>query len=236
MKSLLIGCLIVLSSLAVQAGERPDFSSFKDVKQKKTAFFDYMYAFVLAENKKILAEQTVLNTQPRNSAEVKRLCEKYSKNCSTIDDAHFAKLKRRIDIVPPSLALAQSANESAWGTSRFALKGYNYFGQWCYSKGCGLVPSKRNTGSSHEVRKFNNGQESVRSYLFNLNTGHAYEDLRKKRAAGRLKNIQPSSLDLAEGLIRYSERREEYVKELQSMIRYNKLVELYDAKFWKAVK
>ncbi len=236
MKISLLAFVLVLTALTVQAAERPDFASFKDVKQKKTAFFNYMYAFVEAENKKILEEKNILHTQPRNSAEVKVLCEKYSKNCDIIDDAHFAKLKNRIDVIPPSLALAQSANESAWGTSRFALKGYNYFGQWCYSKGCGLVPSKRNSGASHEVRKFSHGQQSVRAYMINLNTGRAYKDLRRKRAEDRTNGIKPSGIHLAEGLINYSERREHYVKELQSMIRYNKLVDIYDAKFWIATE
>lgn len=236
MKKGVLAFLMLLTAVNIQAADRPDFASFSDVKQKKTAFFEYMYNFVERENKKILAEQNTLNTKDRRSAEVKRLCEKYSKNCANIDDAHFAKLQQRIDVVPPSLALAQSANESAWGTSRFALKGYNYFGQWCYSKGCGLVPSQRNSGASHEVRKFNNGQESVRAYMFNLNTGRAYKDLRQKRADDRAKGIKPSGIDLAEGLINYSERREHYVKELQSMISYNKLVEIYDSKFWRAIK
>ena len=236
MKKSAFALLMICAAVVTHAADRPDFASYKDVKQKKTAFFEYMYDFVELENKKILSEKKTLMTQPRDSAVVKTLCEKYSKNCSTIDDAHFAKLKRRIDVVPPSLALAQSANESAWGTSRFALQGYNYYGQWCYKKGCGLVPSQRNTGSNHEVRKFKNGQASVRAYLFNLNTGRAYKDLRQKRADDRAKGIKPSGIDLAEGLIAYSERREIYVTELQSMIRYNKLVEIYDAKFWNAIK
>ena len=236
MKKTIFAFLMVMAAVVTHAADRPNFASYKDVKQKKTAFFSYMYDFVEIENKKILAEQNTLNTKARTSSELKRLCEKYSKNCNTIDDAKFAELKKRIDIVPPSLALAQSANESAWGTSRFALKGYNYFGQWCYSKGCGLVPSQRNSGASHEVRKFKSGQESVRAYMFNLNTGRAYKDLRQKRADDRAKGVKPSGMALAEGLINYSERREHYVKELQSMISYNKLVEIYDAKFWAAIK
>ncbi len=227
---------LVLLTTVVVAEERPDFASYKDVKQKKKAFFDYINAYTVEENNKILKERALLSSSSRDSAELIKLCEKYSKNCSPITDEKMAELKTRIDIIPPSLALAQSANESAWGTSRFATQGNNFFGQWCYKKGCGIVPSRRNEGSSHEVRKFASGKESVRAYLLNLNTGRAYKDLRAKRAEDRAAGKTASSLHLAEGLINYSERREAYVEELQSMINYNKLVEKYDTPYLNTLK
>ena len=226
--------LSFIANLAL-ADSRPDFAAMMDVKQKKKAFFDYMNDFVQKENNKILKEREIVKTVALGSQELKRLCEKYSKNCDAIDEAKRNALLSRVDIVPPSLALAQSANESAWGTSRFALKGYNYFGQWCYKKGCGIVPARRNAGSSHEVRKFSSGQESVRAYLFNLNTGRAYADLRANRAADRKIGKNPSSLSMSEGLINYSERREHYIKELKSMINYNKLIEKYDTAYYRSL-
>jgi len=235
LRHVVLSLAFTVSAAAVCADNRPDFASFKDVKQKKKAFFDYMNAFVVAENKKILAERKTLLSEKPGSSALKSLCEKYSRDCDNIDEAKMTELKARIHVIPPSLALAQSANESAWGTSRFALKGYNYFGQWCYKKGCGIVPAKRNSGAAHEVRKFKDGQASVRAYLFNLNTGRAYKTLRAVRAKAVELGKEPSGLELATGLVNYSERREAYVEELQSMIRYNKLVESYDKPFWSQV-
>ena len=210
----------------------PDFASYKDVKQKKAAFFNYLYPLILAEIKKILAERAVVE-KGEASTQLTRICEKYSKKCETIDAAKITDLLKRVDFIPPSLAMAQGANESAWGTSRFAKEGNNFFGQWCYKKGCGIVPAKRDSGTKHEVKKFSNPQQSVGGYIFNLNTGRVYSLIRKMRAEARTKSTNPSGYNLAKGLIKYSQRREAYVKEIRSMISYNKLVQLYDVKFWK---
>jgi Bax protein len=139
------------------------------------------------------------------------------------DNRAWDDLLRRVDAIPASLALAQSANESAWGTSRFAKDGSNFFGQWCYDAGCGLVPSKRNAGASHEVAVFDSPEESVASYLLNLNTNRAYTELRSIRASLRARNKEISGEALAAGLRKYSERGDAYVKELRSMIRYDDL-------------
>lgn len=233
LKILLIALMVVLPVIAQSA--IPDFGSIKDVSQKKKAFFDYMYPLILAENKKVLAERAIVKNN-KKPAQLTKICEKYSKNCETIDAKKRQNLLRRIDVIPPSLAMAQSANESAWGTSRFAKKGNNFFGQWCYTKGCGIVPAKRDKGTKHEVRRFSDSQQSVGSYIFNLNTGRVYSLIRKLRAEARAKSTNPSGYELAKGLIKYSQRREAYVKEVRSMISYNKLVKKYDQKFWKELK
>ncbi|MFM9673737.1 glucosaminidase domain-containing protein, partial [Streptomyces galilaeus] len=77
---------------------------------------------------------------------------------------------RRVDIIPKELALMQAANESAWGTSRFARIGLNFFGQWCYSQGCGMIPNRRNSGAAHEVAAFKSVRDAVSSYFKNINT------------------------------------------------------------------
>ncbi|MDX8381543.1 MAG: glucosaminidase domain-containing protein, partial [Ghiorsea sp.] len=133
----------------------------------------------------------------------------------------WAALLKRVDTVPLELVLSQAANESAWGTSRFARKANNLFGQWCFTKGCGLVPSRRNAGSTHEVAAFKSPQLSVRSYLRNLNTGRVYKDLRTIRAQKRAQGKTATAFELAEGLNKYSERGQAYVKEIRSMIKYN---------------
>lgn len=212
----------------------PDFAAMTDVKAKKQAFFDYFYPLIVAENKRILAEREKL-LSATSEAKLKPLCEKYSSDCDTITAEQKQQLLRRVDVVPPALALAQAAKESGWGTSRFARKGNNFFGQWCFSKGCGLVPSGRSSGANHEVRKFESPRESVRAYLFNLNTGNVYQDLRKMRQQARQQNKLFNGEELAEALLYYSERREAYVKEVKGLISYNKLSR-YDERFWQALQ
>ena len=137
--------------------------------------------------------------------------------------AEWETLLRRVDVVPPSLALAQAANESAWGTSRFARDGNNYFGQWCFEQGCGLVPKRRDEGRAHEVATFSSPVESVERYMANLNTHDAYRPLRERREQLRESEAPITGIQLAAGLEKYSERGEEYIAELRSMIRFNNL-------------
>lgn len=135
------------------------------------------------------------------------------------------ELMRRVDVIPTSLVLAQAANESGWGTSRFAREGNNIFGQWCFDEGCGLVPNQRGEDASHEVRAFASVDAAVRAYFRNLNTHPSYEDLRTLRASMRMQGLPLNSMVLARGLTRYSERGMDYVEELQDMIRINDLRE-----------
>ncbi len=217
----------------------PKFAAIKDVKLKKATFFKFMLEKIIAANKKVAKERASLleliasysQNQQFSEAEAKtyaRLLKKYREDKSKQPVmVKLENLKLKIDEVPASLILAQSANESAWGTSRFARKGNNYFGQWCYSKGCGLVPASRDSGATHEVAKFSSVQKSVEEYIYNINVGRSYKSIRQKRAQMRKSNQPIDSLQLATGLEKYSERGKEYVKEIQSMIRFNKLKE-YD--------
>lgn len=137
------------------------------------------------------------------------------------DTKAWNALLERVDEVPLRLVLAQSANESSWGNSRFAREGYNFFGQWCFTKGCGIVPSRRTPGLTHEVAKFASVNESVAAYLKNINTGRVYAGLRRIPADKRRAGEQPTAHDLAGGLVKYSERGDAYVKEIRAMIRVN---------------
>jgi Bax protein len=237
---------ITLLSLNVNAGTVPDFASMKDVKQKKQAFFEYLYPLIEVANKAVLVKREKLyeiesdlaagdKLTPGETEFLVATSKEYSlkpKDTASMDNVK--KLLRAVDYVPPSLALAQAANESAWGTSRFAKQANNFFGQWCFTKGCGIVPARRDAGSKHEVRKFNSTQGSVSSYVKNINTGRAYSSLRSVRANTRGKNAMLSGHDLAAGLTKYSARGEAYVKEIRSMIRTNKL-KRYDEKFWNGI-
>lgn len=211
----------------------PDFNSFSDVQDKKRQFFDFIGPIIEAENKKVLInrekllllEQQFSKGKPMRSKDekwVKNLAKIYKVRIDTLDDqAAWTSLKHRVDSVPVPLALAQSANESSWGTSRFGQEGNNLFGQWCFIEGCGLVPARRNKGATHEVARFNSVNESVAHYILNLNTLMAYQPLRTIRREHREEGKTLSGSELAVGLLHYSERGKDYVEEIQTLIRIN---------------
>ncbi|RBP81727.1 flagellar biosynthesis protein FlgJ [Marinomonas rhizomae] len=212
--------------------ERPDFAAITDVKERKKSFFNYLTPFINEKNSLILKDRERLNALLTSN---KKLSIKNKKWISTLRQNHKLKtlesyskndiktLLNRLDIIPASLVLAQAANESAWGTSRFATQGNNYFGQWCFRKGCGLVPESRNEDADHEVRKFNDARESVFAYIDNLNTNAAYKKLRASRAQLRRNKEIITGIALAHGLEHYSERGQAYIEEIESLINYNKL-------------
>ena len=209
----------------------PNFDEYAAGDARKAAFFEYMVPLVEQENAAILSSRERLQAIQEDGTPgwaerrwLMLLAERYELDeFDPTEAADRAQLIKRVDVVPPSMALAQAANESAWGTSRFARLGNNYFGQWCFVAGCGLVPEARNTGASHEVAAFKSVRESVRRYMNNINTHRAYADLRSRRASLRSEGNDISGLALAPTLIRYSERGQAYVNELQAMIRGNDL-------------
>lgn len=219
-----------------QRSSLPDFSAYEDVKQKKAAFFAFMLPLVSAQNAEIQVQRQRLEELKHLSEEeysrshrrfLEGLAEYYRLDVERVTPIEVQQLLKRVDEVPASLALAQAAMESAWGTSRFATEANNLFGQWCYVEGCGLVPLQRSAGSKHEVAKFDSAADAVASYLRNINTHYAYQDLRDRRAELRQTDSPVSGHLLAEDLINYSELRDAYVKEIQAVIRINKLAQ-YD--------
>lgn len=209
----------------------PDFSKLPAGEVRKKAFFDYMTPLIQLANRQVMQDrkrllQTInhFKIPPKDQKWLSQLADHYDLDpFDPTSHADQKKLEKRVDIVPVALALAQAANESAWGTSRFAHKANNYFGQWCFTKGCGLVPKRRSPGSKQEVRAFENPFYSVKSYIKNLNTHRTYKQLRQIRYQARKQNKTPSAIAMADGLIHYSARKEVYVKALKQMIRYNKL-------------
>tara|TARA_B100000686_G_scaffold303999_1_gene341281 strand:- start:902 stop:1864 length:963 start_codon:yes stop_codon:yes gene_type:complete len=136
----------------------------------------------------------------------------------------------RVDVIPPSLALAQAAAESGWGTSRFAVKGRALFGQWTLSgKVHGLIPAQRDSHATHKVRTFNRLIESVWSYSVNLNTHPAYADFRRRRAQIRAQGETPAGGALTDTLVAYSEKGPAYVTLIRRIIATNRLSELDNA-------
>lgn len=187
---------------------------------------------VIAERKRLqrIYSEFKANKSLSNSdkAYVMALAKDYNlaqMNLTRQDD--WKELLKRVDVIPTSMVLAQAADESAWGRSRFARLGHNYFGQWCYTKGCGIVPSRRSKGAHHEVQKFKDSADAIKHYFHNLNTGHAYEKLRSIRASLRAHNKALSGAQIARGLERYSALGQKYVLDIQSIIRRYHL-EQYD--------
>jgi len=222
---------------AVQSGV-PDFSAFEAGPERKQVFFSYFLPIIQQRNQEILETRQQLQEweQDRETIgwwdelRIDDLAEEYRMEAFDIErDADWTTLLRRVDIVPPSLALAQAAKESAWGTSRFSLQGYNYYGQWCFEKGCGIVPARRDAKKKHEVAMFDSPETAVESYVHNLNSFYAYKPLREIRAELNAAQTPVTGLVLADGLVVYSEQGEKYVKEIRSMIRNNDLLK-YDTK------
>lgn len=231
---ILCGCLFSCSD-QLPSSKLPDFKSYTDVKAKKKAFFDFMLPMIKAGNQEILEERELVislqqkyadSDQGKVPKKLQQLLDKYRVQEDS-REAEFASLLIRINSIPPSLVMAQAANESAWGTSRFAIEGNNLFGQWCFSKGCGIVPSQRAAGDIHEVTEFKTPLASVRSYMLNLNRHARYTNLRHLREQQIKQQGYATGLFLAAGLLGYSEKGSEYVKEIRGMIRTNHL-ESYD--------
>ncbi|MGI9273510.1 MAG: glucosaminidase domain-containing protein [Endozoicomonas sp.] len=210
----------------------PDFAEIRDVKTKKTTFFAFMKELVDAENARLyqlrLEILALHEKEELRKTERQRLFEiagDYRLDWNTIpEETLYGELLNRVDEIPVSLALVQAANESAWGTSRFALNANNFFGQWCFTEGCGLVPTRRPEGASFEVRKFDTVADSVRSYMYNLNSNHHYSGLREMRLKLRQQGKPVTGPVLAHGLYSYSIRGGDYVDELITMIAVNDLL------------
>ena len=147
-------------------------------------------------------------------------------------DVHPADLEaliQRVDVVPPSLAIAQAAEESGWGTSRFAVEANAVFGQWTFQKGEGVVPARRDAGKRHEVRSFPGLRHSVIAYMHNLNIHWAYEEFRRVRGHLRESSAKLTGDVLAGTLRKYSERGLKYINTIRTIMRVNGLNAFDDA-------
>lgn len=212
----------------------PDFSTITDVKEKKRTFFEYMQSLVRSENERIVNLRSHVNKLKKKHlagegltttelAWLTQMQQTYKVLDAKSTDEVFTWLDRRVAPVPESLALAQAAVESAWGTSRFAKQGNNYFGQWCFSPGCGIVPQSRSQGLTHEVAKFASPRHAVAAYMRNINSHQAFTSVRDIRHK-LINNQKPvTGVALAAGLEKYSEEGQSYIKKIKSMIVKNKL-------------
>ena len=203
-----------------------DLKTLGDTKKKRELFIKIVLPLILNENEKIIDDRKklfkILGKNFNTVGErvwLKRRFKEYK-----IDDQDLAKLKMRMDIIPVSLALAQAANESGWGTSRFALEGNALFGQWTWSKK-GISPKKKDPNQSHKILQFQILKASVRAYKNNLNTHNAYKEFREVRAKLRQENKQITGLDLSKYIKNYAAIGEKYVAIIEDIIQKNSLTD-----------
>ena len=215
-----------------------DISDIREVEAKKSLFLQSMLPLVLQVNEEILANRRrALDVQAALQAgeqipATDRLWLAVTTGEYGLKRTDIKGLIHRLDTVPVSLALAQAASESGWGTSRFVREGNALFGEWTFSdETAGIAPDERDDGETHRVRAFTTLLDSVRAYARNLNTHRAYREFRSLRARLRQSQAPLDGSVLAGTLKRYSERGEVYIGELRSIIKYNDLQELDGVKF-----
>ena len=203
-----------------------DLKALGNTQQKRELFIKIVLPLILDENKKITEDRKklfkILSKNFNTIGErvwLKRRFKEYK-----IEDQDLAKLKMRMDIVPVSIALAQAANESGWGTSRFALEGNALFGQWTWSKK-GISPKNKDPNQSHKILQFQVLKASVRAYKNNLNTHNAYREFREARAKLRQDEVLINGLELTKYLKKYAADGEKYVAILNDIIDRNSLTD-----------
>lgn len=215
-----------------------DMASVRQVDLKKSVFFKTTLPLILKENERITADRNRLLQLAKtlrsgsklssfNQVWLERLYRRYKTK-----EGDLATLLSRVDVISVSLAMAQAAEESGWGTSRFAQSGNALFGQWTTADDEGLIPEDREAGKTHKVKAFESLTDSVAGYMRNLNTHGAYKSFRAKRADMRRNGRPLDGHALAGTLTKYSERGEDYVDSIRLMIDANDLRKLDDAELY----
>ena len=208
-----------------------EMKSIESSGKRKSLFIKIILPLVLEENNRIIIDRkklfSILNKNQNSKDEIKWLNQKFKQYGVVNKD--LATLKVRMDIIPVSLAIAQAAKETGWGTSRFAIEGNALFGQWTWS-GEGIKPAGADSKATYKVMKFNVLKASVRAYQRNLNTHSSYKKFRFIRAQLRDDNKKLDSLKLAEYLDNYAQTGTEYTKVLKQIIQQNQLKDFDEVK------
>ena len=213
--------MIIFSSLP------DDFMEIEPIKLRKDLFIKSMIPIIFIENEKVLIDRKkILNWWTETDGEeiAKEFWPDWLISISDLynfEGENIGDLLKRVDLIPISLALSQAVIESGWGTSRYARQGNAIFGQYTYDQDSGLIPEKREKKDNHLIKKFGSLNLSVRSYIKNLNTHSAYEGLRKKRRDLRMEGSQITGHKLLPFLYKYSERGNDYIKDLTKLIDEN---------------
>ena len=206
-----------------------EIKQIESTKKRKEFFIRIVLPLILEENYLIRLDRkrlfVILNKNNNTESERKWLKSKFKQY--GVVNRDFTTLKIRMDEIPVSLAIAQAAKETGWGTSRFALEGNALFGQWTWS-GEGIKPASADSDATHKIMKFKILRASVRAYQRNLNTHSSYKEFREARAIQRDNDGKLNSLELVKYLDKYAETGKEYIVVLKKIIEQNSLTD-FDA-------
>ncbi len=214
-----------------------DLNDLQSTKLKKETFIKIVLPLIVAENERILADRDKLLTVSKKkfTTDLEKQWIRQKLLEYKVKKGNLKELIVRMDIIPTSIAIAQAAKESGWGTSRFALEGNAIFGQWTWS-GQGIAPLDRASNKNHKILKFPILRASVKAYQNNLNTHKSYSKFRQKRLALREKNKKIKGLELTETLNNYAQTGSEYTKKLNQIITQNRLMDFEPVKLVNSVK
>lgn len=209
---------------------KPDFGAYTLIEKRKKAFIAFMKPGIEFANQQLQMMRSrlySLRTAPTLSDDdhhfIKHIAHAFDVPVPKlgIDGAWFEAILKRVDVLPLEFVLSQAAIESDWGTSRFAHLGNNYFGQWCYTKGCGMVPKAPAPGRMNEVASYPDPYDSIHTYFMNVNKDKAYRGLRHVRMRLRAWNKPLTGEKLAKGLVSNSKRGQLYSDEITQLIKSN---------------
>ena len=214
-----------------------DLDALQSTKLKKETFIKIVLPLIVAENERILAdrEKLLVISDKKFTTDIEKQWLRQKLLEYKVKKGNIKELMVRMDIIPTSIALAQAAKESGWGTSRFALEGNAIFGQWTWS-GQGIAPLDRESNKNHKILKFPILRASVKAYQNNLNTHKSYSKCRQKRLALRDKNKRIKGLELTETLNNYAQTGSEYTKILNQIIKQNRLMDFEPVRLVNSIK
>jgi len=214
-----------------------DLDALQSTKLKKETFIKIVLPLIVAENERILEDRNklILLAKKKFTTDLEKQWLRQKLLEYKVKKGDLKELLVRMDIIPTSIALAQAAKESGWGTSRFALEGNAIFGQWTWS-GQGIAPLDRESNKNHKILKFPILRASVKAYQNNLNTHKSYSKFRQKRFSLRDKNKKIKGLELTETLNNYAQTGTEYTKILNQIIKQNRLTDFEPVRLVNSVK
>ena len=214
-----------------------DLNEIESVRLKKETFIKIVLPLIVAENEKILADRKKLKliSKKKLTTDLEKQWLRQKLLEYKVKKGNIKELIARIDTIPTSIALAQAAKESGWGTSRFALEGNAIFGQWTWT-GKGIAPLDRESNKKHKILKFPILRASVKAYQNNLNTHKSYIKFREKRLSIREKNQTVKGLDLTDTLNNYAQTGSEYIKILNQIIKQNRLYDFEPVRLVNSIK
>ena len=211
-----------------------DLKEIRSTKNRKELFIKITLPIIIKENERLVFLNKKISRLKNQFYSISRSDAIWLKNMMNVYKANtIDRLLIKVDAVPVSIALAQAAIESGWGTSRFAYEGNALFGQYIWNKSAkGMIPNDRNSSETYKIKSFDSLKDSVASYMKNLNTNSHYEEFRLNRFVMKNNNVKPIGIQLATYLYNYS-IEDDYPIKIKDIIRVNKFEDLETVKIIK---